>query len=171
MPWLEAIIFFYLYIYFWRARLCWPLLSLCRPFCIFETCLDSNPESCRNKQPCYHQLTHLSHYFAGYGPGGGREAGVRLDDDLLGVLRPLQPRLLRLLVPLLLLLRLSHLRHSKMKTEAITISDNWYDPCGGGAVPGDLYIWFVFRTWLIFRLGNSWFVLQSWCDGKDTDKI
>ncbi len=28
----------------------WPLLFLCRPFCIFERCLDSNPESCHSKQ-------------------------------------------------------------------------------------------------------------------------
>ncbi len=27
---------------------CWPLL--CHPFCIYERCLDSNPESCRCKQ-------------------------------------------------------------------------------------------------------------------------
>jgi hypothetical protein len=26
---------------------------VCRPFCIFERCLDSNPESCRSKQGCY----------------------------------------------------------------------------------------------------------------------
>ncbi len=26
------------YSFFWRARLCWPLLCLCRPFCIFERC-------------------------------------------------------------------------------------------------------------------------------------
>jgi hypothetical protein len=32
------------------ARVCWPLLCLCRPFCIFERCLDSNPESCCSKQ-------------------------------------------------------------------------------------------------------------------------
>jgi hypothetical protein len=41
-----------LYIYnsffYWRARVCWPLLCLGRPFCIFyERYLDSNPESCR----------------------------------------------------------------------------------------------------------------------------
>ncbi len=35
----------------------WPLLCLCRPFCIFERCLDSNPESCRSKQARY-QLSH-----------------------------------------------------------------------------------------------------------------
>ncbi len=27
--------------------MCWPLLSLCRQFCIFYGCLKSNPESCR----------------------------------------------------------------------------------------------------------------------------
>jgi hypothetical protein len=40
-------------IYFWRARVFWPLLCLRRPFCIFERCLDSNPESCRSKQARY----------------------------------------------------------------------------------------------------------------------
>jgi hypothetical protein len=35
---------FFLYI------VCSPLLCLCRPFCISERCLDSNPESCRSKQ-------------------------------------------------------------------------------------------------------------------------
>ncbi len=35
-------------ILFWRSTVCWPLFCcLCRPFCIFERCLDSNPESCR----------------------------------------------------------------------------------------------------------------------------
>ncbi len=29
-----------------RARVCWPLLCLCRPICIFERCLASNPKSC-----------------------------------------------------------------------------------------------------------------------------
>ncbi len=29
-------------IFFWRARVCWPLLCLCRPFIIFEVCLNSN---------------------------------------------------------------------------------------------------------------------------------
>ncbi len=36
--------------------MCWLLLCLSRPFCIFERCLDSNPESCRSKQARY-QLT------------------------------------------------------------------------------------------------------------------
>jgi hypothetical protein len=36
--------------FFWRARVCWPLRCLCRPFCIFERCLDSNWESCRSHQ-------------------------------------------------------------------------------------------------------------------------
>ncbi len=35
---------------FWGARVCWPLLCLCRPFGTLERCLDSNPESCRSKQ-------------------------------------------------------------------------------------------------------------------------
>ncbi len=35
---------------FWQARVRWPLLCLCRPFCIFERCLDSIPVSCRSKQ-------------------------------------------------------------------------------------------------------------------------
>jgi hypothetical protein len=26
-------------LFFWRARVCWPLLCLCRPFMIFEGCL------------------------------------------------------------------------------------------------------------------------------------
>ncbi len=38
---------------FWWARVCWPLLCLCRPFCRFE------PESCRRKQARY-QLSHPS---------------------------------------------------------------------------------------------------------------
>jgi hypothetical protein len=31
---------------FWRARGCWPLLCLCRPFstAIFQRCVDSKPE-------------------------------------------------------------------------------------------------------------------------------
>ncbi len=47
------------YFFFWQARMCWPLLCLCGPFCIFERCLDSNPESCRSKQARY-QLSHPS---------------------------------------------------------------------------------------------------------------
>ncbi len=39
---------FFVY-FFWRARMCRPLLHLCRPFMIFEGCLDSNPEYCRSK--------------------------------------------------------------------------------------------------------------------------
>jgi hypothetical protein len=48
-------------LFFWLARVCWPLLCLCRPFCIVERCLDSNPESCRSKQARY-QLSHPSPY-------------------------------------------------------------------------------------------------------------
>ncbi len=44
---------------FWWARVCLPLLCLCRPFCIFERCLDS---SCRSKQARY-QLSHPSPIF------------------------------------------------------------------------------------------------------------
>ncbi len=37
--------------------MCWPLLlCLFRPFCIFERCLDLNPESCRSKQARYTNL-------------------------------------------------------------------------------------------------------------------
>jgi hypothetical protein len=59
-PWLPAlqtssitslhILFLYIF---------WPILCLCRTFCIFERCLDSNPESCRSKQVRY-QLSHPS---------------------------------------------------------------------------------------------------------------
>ncbi len=34
---------------FWRYKVCWPLLCLYRPFCIFHRCLGSNPRSCRSK--------------------------------------------------------------------------------------------------------------------------
>jgi hypothetical protein len=37
--------FFSFCIFFGRTRVCWPQLCLYRPFCIFERCLDSNPES------------------------------------------------------------------------------------------------------------------------------
>jgi hypothetical protein len=47
--------------FFLRARVCWPLLCLCRPFCIFVRCLDSNPESCHSEQVRY-QLSHPSPY-------------------------------------------------------------------------------------------------------------
>ncbi len=36
-----------------------PTLLMCRPFCMFERCLDSNPESCLTKQARY-QLSHPS---------------------------------------------------------------------------------------------------------------
>ncbi len=41
--------------------MCWPLLCFSRPFCIFEICLDWNPESCLGKQARY-QLSHPSPY-------------------------------------------------------------------------------------------------------------
>ncbi len=45
--------------FFWRARVCRPLLCVCRPFMIFEGCLDSNPEYCRSKLARY-RLSHPS---------------------------------------------------------------------------------------------------------------
>jgi hypothetical protein len=51
---------FFVYIY-WLARVCWPLLCLCRPFCFFERCLYSHPESSLSKQARY-QLSHPSPY-------------------------------------------------------------------------------------------------------------
>jgi hypothetical protein len=53
---------------FWRAKVCWPLLCLCRPFCIFERCLDSNPESCRSKQARY-ELSNPAFFLATHLPG------------------------------------------------------------------------------------------------------
>ena len=41
---LHYITFESFFVFFWRARGCWPLLCLCRLFCIFERCLDSSPE-------------------------------------------------------------------------------------------------------------------------------
>ncbi len=49
----------FLFLFFWRARVYWPLLCLCRPFCMFDRCMDSNPENCRSKQARY-QLGHPS---------------------------------------------------------------------------------------------------------------
>ncbi len=40
-------------IFFWRARVCRPLLRLCRLFMSFEGYLDSNPECCRSKLARY----------------------------------------------------------------------------------------------------------------------
>jgi hypothetical protein len=54
-------IHFFSFIFFWRARVCRPLLRLCRPFMIFEGCLDSNPECCRSKLARY-RLSHPSQY-------------------------------------------------------------------------------------------------------------
>ena len=36
---------------FWRTRVCWPFLCLCRTFCIFdfERCLESNTKNWRSK--------------------------------------------------------------------------------------------------------------------------
>ncbi len=46
-------------IFFWRARVCRPLLCLCRPFMILEGCLDLNPEYCRSNLARY-RLSHPS---------------------------------------------------------------------------------------------------------------
>jgi hypothetical protein len=54
---------FFFCIFFWRARVCRPLLRVCRPFMIFEGCLDSNPECCRSKLARY-RLSHPSLYLA-----------------------------------------------------------------------------------------------------------
>ncbi len=51
--------FFFLYLF--GGLECRPLLCLCRPFCIFERYLDSNPERCRSNQARY-QLSHPSPY-------------------------------------------------------------------------------------------------------------
>ena len=50
----------FLYIFLAGYRVCWPLLCLCRPFCICERCLKFEPlESCPSKQARY-QLSHPS---------------------------------------------------------------------------------------------------------------
>ncbi len=46
-------------IFYWRARVRWPLLCICRPFLIFEGSLHSNSEFCRGKRARY-QLSHPS---------------------------------------------------------------------------------------------------------------
>ncbi len=35
---LSFLVFIWFFVYFWRASVCWPLLSLCRQFMIFEGC-------------------------------------------------------------------------------------------------------------------------------------
>ncbi len=47
------------FVYYFGGLECWPLLRLCRPFMIFEGCLDSNPECCRSKLARY-RLSHPS---------------------------------------------------------------------------------------------------------------
>ncbi len=44
---------------FFGRLVCWPLLCWCRSFCIFERCLDPNPESWSSKQARY-KLNHPS---------------------------------------------------------------------------------------------------------------
>ncbi len=55
--------FFSIFCFALRARAWWPLLCLCRPFCIFVRWLDSNTESCCSIQARY-QLSHLSLHLA-----------------------------------------------------------------------------------------------------------
>ncbi len=43
--------------------MCRSLLCLCRPFMIFEGCLDSNPEYCRTKLARYHPSTSSNNVF------------------------------------------------------------------------------------------------------------
>jgi hypothetical protein len=50
----------------WQPRVCWPLLCICCPFCIFERCLDSNSESCRSKQKRYHLAVLRIHDILGW---------------------------------------------------------------------------------------------------------
>ena len=50
--WIKYVKFFC--ICFWRATVCWP-------FCIFERCLDLNPESCHSKQA---RATNLATYLS-----------------------------------------------------------------------------------------------------------
>ncbi len=45
--------YFFLYFFGGLRTVCWPLHCLCRPFCIFQRCLDSNPECCRSKKARY----------------------------------------------------------------------------------------------------------------------
>ncbi len=59
----------------WRARVCWPLLCLCRRFCIFERCLDSNLESCRSMRILGSvPLTNES----GCGSGSPKNIGIQI---------------------------------------------------------------------------------------------
>ncbi len=54
----RAHFFFLLFLYiFWRARVCRPLLRLCRPFMIFEGCLDSNSNGWRATDLATHPST------------------------------------------------------------------------------------------------------------------
>ncbi len=56
---LSFLLVYLLFYIFWRASMCWSLLCLCRPFMIFEGCLNSNSECCRSKRARY-QLNHPS---------------------------------------------------------------------------------------------------------------
>ncbi len=52
-------------ILFLRATVCRPLLCLCRPFCIFERCLDSNPEKCRSNVATHPSINPLQRLWSG----------------------------------------------------------------------------------------------------------
>ncbi len=43
---------------FWWARVCWLLLYLCRPFCVFERCLDTQRASIESRRAT-NLATHL----------------------------------------------------------------------------------------------------------------
>ncbi len=51
---------------FWWVRVCWTLLCLCRPFCIFERSLHSDPESCCRDRLATNLATHLLTYSRPY---------------------------------------------------------------------------------------------------------
>ncbi len=57
---------FFVY-FFWRARVCGPLLCFCRPFCIFEMCGFEPRELPYSKQAHYH-LSHPCPYLATHLP-------------------------------------------------------------------------------------------------------
>ncbi len=56
-----TVLFIFFWLFLWRARVCRPLLCLCRQFMIFEGCLDSNPECCRSTLARY-RLRHPTIY-------------------------------------------------------------------------------------------------------------
>ncbi len=63
---LEKILSSFLVYFFWRARMCLPLLRLCRPFMTFEGCLDSNPECCRPIRSSRFPFRRYANFFFQY---------------------------------------------------------------------------------------------------------